>query len=84
VTAHLVVRTDDAVLVDRATLAAPVGRSVHTIRARCPIAGHQVDDRGRRRALYDLDQCEATLAAVPLRRRTPPTPGPALTSQGTS
>jgi hypothetical protein len=53
-----------APLVDRQTLALVLGRSVHTIRLRCPVAEH----RGGR-ALYDLDQAEAVLNAIPTRRR---------------
>lgn len=51
-------------LIDRQTLAHLAGRSVHTVRARCPIAEH----RGGR-ALYDLEQAAAILADVPTRRR---------------
>lgn len=53
-----------APLVDRQTLAYITGRSVHTIRLRCPIA-----ERRDGRALYDLDQAEAVLNAIPTRRR---------------
>jgi hypothetical protein len=63
---HHVVREDGRILVDRATLAALVGRSVNTIRARCPIDRHGIDDAGRLRAMYDLDQCEALLGSIRL------------------
>ena len=52
-------------LVDRRTLAMVTGRSVHTIRLRCSIATYHDDGR----ALYDLDQAQQVLAAIPTRRR---------------
>jgi hypothetical protein len=55
---------DGRSLVDRQTLALVTGRSVNTIRARCPVTEHR-----RGRALYDLDQAQQTLAAIPPRRR---------------
>ncbi|MGP4019969.1 hypothetical protein [Saccharopolyspora sp. 5N708] len=58
---------DGRALVDRASLATLTGRSPHTIRARCPIAGHADDGR----ALYDAEQCAATLATIPTRKRRP-------------
>lgn len=51
-------------LVDRHTLAALTGRSVHTIRARCPIAEHR-----NGKALYDMDACEELLGDIATRRR---------------
>jgi hypothetical protein len=51
-------------LVDRQTLALVTGRSVNTIRARCEVTEHRDG-----RALYDLDQAQAVLAAIPTRRR---------------
>jgi hypothetical protein len=38
-------------------------RSVHTIRARCPIAEHREG-----RAMYDMEHCLDILADIPTRR----------------
>lgn len=62
----VVIFEKDRVLIDRQTLATLSGRSIHTVRARCPIAEHRDG-----RALYDSELCEAILAAIPTRRRTP-------------
>lgn len=62
---HVDVQSADVVLVDRATLAALSGRSEHTIRARCPVAGR--DEQGR--PLYDAYVCEWVLSLIPTRRR---------------
>lgn len=55
-------------LVDRQTLAYMSGRSVHTIRSRCPVDSHTEHD-GRRRPLYDLYHCVALLEGIPIRNR---------------
>ena len=60
---HVVVYSGQRALVDRQTLAALTGRSVHTIRARCRIVGHHDG-----KALYDAEECEALLADIPTRR----------------
>lgn len=60
---HVVVYSEGRALVDRQTLAALTGRSVHTIRARCPIVGHEDG-----KALYDALVCEEMLAAIATRR----------------
>ena len=56
--------TDGRALVDRRTLARLSGRSVHTIRARCPVTQHHDG-----RALYDAEQCRQILAEITPRRR---------------
>jgi hypothetical protein len=61
---HIVIHEADRTLVDRQTLALLTGRSVHTIRARCDVAEHRDG-----RALYDIDQAEQVLEAIPTRRR---------------
>lgn len=61
---HMIIKEPGRVLIDRHTLAHLTGRSVHTIRARCPIAEHRDG-----RALYDMDQAEAILNATPTRLR---------------
>lgn len=63
---HVIIYERRRTLIDRQTLAHLAGRSVHTVRARCPIAEH----RGGR-ALYDLEQAATILADVPTRRRHP-------------
>lgn len=40
------------------------GRSVHTIRLRCPVADYKDG-----KALYDIDICQGILGAIPTRRR---------------
>lgn len=52
------------VLVDREALAMVTGRSIHTIRLRCPVAGYRAG-----RALYDLEREVERLAAIRTRRR---------------
>lgn len=62
--------TDTGALVDRATLARLLGRSVRTIREHCRPAEHKGI-----RPLYDARECAVILAAVPQRRRgVRPTP----------
>jgi hypothetical protein len=61
----VVVPQPGRVLIDRQTLARLTRRSVHTIRARCPVAAR--DPHGR--PLYDMDQAEAILKDIPTRRR---------------
>ena len=61
---HVVIREGDRMLIDRQTLAKLTGRSVNTIRARCPIERHH-----RGKALYDAMRCEQILAAIPTRTR---------------
>ncbi len=55
-----------AALIDRQTLSHITGRSINTIRARCPIVTHS-----RGRALYDMEQSLAILLEIPQRKRTP-------------
>lgn len=63
---HVVRYQNGRALVDRGTLARLLGRSVHTIRARCtPAATVQG------RPVYDADECARILAAIPTRRRRP-------------
>lgn len=62
----LVVYEKERTLIDRQTLALLTGRSIHTIRARCPIATHQDG-----RALYDMEQTAAILEAIPTRQKRP-------------
>lgn len=50
-------------LLDRQTLAHVTSRSIHTIRAKCPISEHHLG-----RAMYDMEACLAVLEAVPTRR----------------
>ena len=59
---HVVVYRDGRPLVDRQTLAALSRRSVHTIRARCPVVGHE-----KGKALYDMEHCLVILAGIPAR-----------------
>lgn len=62
--------TEGRALVDRATLARLLGRSVRTIREHC----RPVDRQGIR-PLYDARECAVILAAVPQRHgRAPQTP----------
>jgi len=61
---HVVIYEPQRVLIDRQTLALLTGRSVHTIRARCPIADHR-----NGRALYDMEQVAAILQDTPARQR---------------
>lgn len=63
-TRHIVVYEPGRTLVDRQTLAQLTGRSVHTIRLRCPVAEYRDG-----KALYDIDQCEAHLAKLQVRKR---------------
>ena len=61
---HIVLDVEGRAWVDRQTLAYLTKRSVQTIRAKCPIAGHHDG-----KALYDMDECEAILKAIPTRQR---------------
>lgn len=63
-TRHVVIVEKRRTLIDRQTLAHLTGRSVHTIRAKCPIVTHR-----RGKALYDADQCEQILNDTPTRQR---------------
>ncbi len=49
---------------DRHSLSAITGRSVHTIRVRCPIAFHH-----QGKAMYDMELCEDLLSRVATRQR---------------
>lgn len=60
----VVVYRDGVALLDRQTMAFVSDRSVHTIRARCPIAAHHLG-----RAMYDMEQCLTLLADIPTRQR---------------
>jgi phage terminase Nu1 subunit (DNA packaging protein) len=60
----VIIYEQERVLIDRQTLAELAKRSVHTIRARCPVAEHRDG-----RALYDMEQCAAILDAIPTRQR---------------
>lgn len=59
----VVVYREGRALLDRQTMADMAGRSVHTVRAKCPIAEHHLS-----RAMYDMEACLALLDAVPTRR----------------
>jgi hypothetical protein len=59
----VVVYREGKALLDRQSMAHVAGRSVHTIRARCPIAEHHLG-----RAMYDMEDCLAILEAIPTRR----------------
>lgn len=48
-------------LMDREALALWTRRSIHTIRARCPV--HSYDEKGR--AMYAVGPCEELLAGIP-------------------
>lgn len=61
---HVIIYEPGRVLIDRQTLAQLAGRSVHTVRARCPIAEHRDG-----RALYDMEESAAILESIPTRRR---------------
>lgn len=63
---HVVVREGDRMLIDRQTLAQLTGRSVNTIRARCPVVGHRDG-----KALYDAEQVEKILGKIGTRQRKP-------------
>ncbi|MGW1678519.1 hypothetical protein [Saccharopolyspora sp. NPDC002376] len=65
--APIVHYTDRSALVDRATLARLLGRSVHTIRAACTVADRSKDGR----PLYDAKACAEQLARVATRNRQP-------------
>jgi hypothetical protein len=60
----MIIYERERTLIDRQTLAHLAGRSVHTVRARCPIAEHRAG-----RALYDMEQAAAILGRIPTRRR---------------
>ncbi len=55
----------DVWLMDREALATWLGRSVHTVRARCTV--HSYDHVGR--AMYDAHSCAALLDSIPRRTR---------------
>lgn len=59
----VVVYRDGKALLDRQTMAHIASRSVHTIRAKCPISEHHLG-----RAMYDMEACLSILAAIPTRR----------------
>lgn len=59
----VVVYREGRALLDRQTMAGMAGRSVHTVRAKCPVAEHHFG-----RAMYDMEACLALLDAVPTRR----------------
>ena len=52
--------SDELTLMDRPALAQWFGRSIHTIRARCPV--HSYDEQGR--AMYDVGECERILLKI--------------------
>lgn len=60
----IVQRLDESTLVDRRSLAKLTGRSVHTIRLRCPV--HSYSDDGR--ALYDSERAEKILNNIATRK----------------
>jgi hypothetical protein len=60
---HVILYEKDRTLIDRQTFAKLTGRSVHTIRLRCPVAEYRDG-----RALYDMDACEKILKDIPTRR----------------
>lgn len=60
----VVVYRDGVALLDRQSMAHISGRSVHTIRAKCPIAEHHLG-----RAMYAMEECLAILGEVPTRQR---------------
>lgn len=62
---NIVTIAPDLWLMDREALATWLGRSVHTVRARCPV--HSYDPVGR--ALYDAHACAALLDRIPQRAR---------------
>jgi hypothetical protein len=62
-TRHVVIYEPDRTLIDRQTLAKLTGRSVHTIRAKCPIADHR-----QGKAVYDMEECAAILNEIPTRQ----------------
>lgn len=59
----VVVYRGDKALLDRQSMAHVAERSVHTIRARCPISEHHLG-----RAMYDMEHCLSILADIPTRR----------------
>lgn len=61
---HVVAYADGKALIDRQSMAMLTGRSVHTIRLRCPVAEYRDG-----KALYDIDVCEDILNKLPIRRR---------------
>ena len=61
---HVIVYREGHALIDRQTMAKLTGRSVHTIRFRCPVAEY-VEGK----ALYDIDVCEDILNKLPIRKR---------------
>lgn len=61
---HVVDITPDRALIDRQTYARLSGRSIHTIRLRCPVAEYR-----NGRALYDMEACEKVLSMIPTRTR---------------
>ncbi|MGW5645048.1 hypothetical protein ACWEV3_40905 [Saccharopolyspora sp. NPDC003752] len=65
--APIVRYTNRGALVDRATLARLLGRSVHTIRAACTVVDRDKDGR----PLYDAKTCAEQLAKVATRNRQP-------------
>lgn len=61
---HVVVHQEGRSLIDRQTMARLTGRSVHTIRLRCPVVEYRDG-----KALYDIDVCEDILSKLPIRQR---------------
>lgn len=61
---HVIVYEPGRVLIDRQSLSALTGRSVHTIRARCAVVDHR-----QGKALYDMEAASAVLSALPTRPR---------------
>lgn len=61
---HIVEHHNGRAYVDRRTLARLLGRSVHTIRARCTVQWHT-----NGRAMYDAEACERVLSDIPTRDR---------------
>lgn len=59
----VVVYREGRALLDRQTMADMAGRSVHTVRAKCPIAEHHLG-----RAMYDMEACLSILDKVSTRR----------------
>ena len=60
----VVVYRNGVALLDRQTMAHMAGRSVHTVRAKCPVAEHHLG-----RAMYAMEECLKILNAIPTRQR---------------
>jgi hypothetical protein len=59
----VVVYRNGIALLDRQTMAHVSGRSVHTVRAKCPVAEHHLG-----RAMYAMEECLKLLDKIPTRR----------------